>query len=240
MLDTRNNIFTEVLVRNNRTTTDGFITDSILTGWYADANIWAASFHKWPFTEGRVETTFATGGGPNGDEYYFEGYKADSFRIVTVGGKRLTKLNFADYLILKEETPDASDKVFSDMGRTMFVNQAAGLGGTMVCYGQIQPTIDLTDESHRPVFTDWDREGNEAIVEKMSSYLKRREHLFTEAEAHDQRAALKLEEVWKRILDEQYAYQTTPERGGQYTWFPVVDEDSLGRGDRRYFKENKF
>jgi len=240
MLDTRNNIFTEVLVRNNRTTTDGFITDAMLTGWYVDANTWANAYHKWPFTEGRIETTFTTGGGANSDEYTFEGYKADSFRIVTVGGKRLTKLNFADYLILKEETPDASDRVFSDYGRTMFINQSAGLSGTTVCYGQYQPAIDLTDEDHEPVFTEWDREGNEAIVEKMTSYLKRREHLFNEAEAHDERAKAKLEEVWQRIQDEQYAYQTTSERGGQYNYFPIIDEDSLGRSDRRFFKENQF
>ena len=240
MLDTRNNIFTEVLVRNNRTTTDGFITDAMLTNWYAESNIWASAYHKWPFTEGRVETTFTTGGGANGDEYYFEGYKADSFRIVTVGGKRLTKLRFEDYQILKEETPDATDKVYTDYGRTMFINQSAGLSGTTVCYGQYQPAIDLTDEDHKPVFTDWDREGNEAIVEKMTSYLKRREHLMNEAELHDQRAVQKLDEVWQRVLDEQHKYQTTLERGGQYNWFPVVDEDYSGRADRRFWSENQF
>ena len=73
------------------------------------------------------------------------------------------------------------------------------------------------------IFSGNNEEGNEAIVEKMTSYLKRREHLMNEAELHDQRAVMKLEEVWKRILDEQYAYQTTPERGGMFTRFDVLE-----------------
>src|SRR3990167_4083415 len=63
-MKTRDDIFTEVLVRNNRTTTDGFITDTNLKAWYRDAHVWASAYHKWPFSEGRVSTTFTTGGGP--------------------------------------------------------------------------------------------------------------------------------------------------------------------------------
>lgn len=236
-LITKDNVITEVLVRNNRTTTAGFITDAMLSDWYVDANMWAASSYKFPFTEGRVSTTFATGTGVKGDEYEFEGYKADSFRIVTVGGERLQKLTFADYLIMQEEDPDSTDKVFSDFNRIMFINQNAGLSGTTVCYGQIQESIDATDEDHESVFTNWDREGNEAIVSKMSAYLKRREHLLTEAQAFDAEAQVALDKVWKKIQDEQYAYQTSPERGGWMKYFPVVDERDSGR---RYPNEDQF
>lgn len=222
-MKTRDQIFTEVLVRNNRTTTDGFISDTYLKNWYRDANIWAAARHKWPFTEGRVETTYTTGSGPNSDEFYFEGYKADSFRIVTIGGKRLEKLKFEDYVILKEEAPDADDRVYTDFGRTMLINPKADVSGTLVAYGQYTPAIDTTDESGVTVFSNYDDEGNEAIIEKMTAYLKRREHLPDEAELHDQRASAKLEELWKNIKDEQYAYQTTPERGGMWKRLDVVE-----------------
>ena len=47
----------------------------------------------------------------------------------------------------------------------------------------------------------------------MSSYLKRREHLVQEAELHDQRATLKLDEIWNRIKDEQFAYQNVEDEG---------------------------
>lgn len=221
-MKTRDEIFTEVLVRNNRTTTDGFITDTMLKSWFYNAHSWGAAYHKWPFTEGRVQTTFATGTGPGGDEWTFEGYKADSFRILQVGGKRLTKLNFEDYQIMREASPTVTDRVFSDYGRTVFINPSSDVSGTVVAYGQYQPLIDVTDETGVTVFTNWDEEGNEAMVEKMTAYLKRREHLAQEAELHDQRAATKLDEVFKRIVDEAYGYQTSPQRDGMWSRFDVI------------------
>ena len=235
-LRTQNDIFTEVLVRNNRTTTDSFITDAMLKSWLIDAHVWATAFHKWPFTEGRVQTTYATGTGPNSDEFFFEAYKADSFRIIQVGGKRLEKLNFEDYQIFREEEPEADDRVFSDFGRTVFINPRADVSGTLVAYGQYQPYIDVTDYTSTTLFSDYDEEGNEAIVEKMSGYLKRREHLAQEAELHDQRANAKLEEVWKRVQDEAYAYKTHPDRGGMYKRFDVIQ----GLGADELFQRDQF
>jgi hypothetical protein len=42
----------------------------------------------------------------------------------------------------------------------------------------------------------------------MTSYLKRRLHLPEEAELHDKRASVKLEEIWTKIQDEQAMYQS--------------------------------
>jgi len=215
---TRDNIFNEVLVRNNRTTTDGFITDANLKTWFNDANIWGASYKKWPFTEGRVSTTYTTV-----EEWNFEGYKADSFRILQVGGKRLKKLNFEDYQIFREEEASSNDRVYSDFGKLVFINPNIDASGTLTGWGQYQPIVDVTDETGLTVFSDWDAEGNEAIYEKMSSFLKRREHLTQEAELHDQRANTKLDEIWKRILDEQFKYQTHPTSGGMFERFDVLD-----------------
>ena len=228
-------IIDEVLVRNNRTTTDSFITDAILQDWVRQSHKWVASYHKWPFTEGRVQTTYASGGGLNNDEFYFEGYKADSFRIVQVGGKRLQKLNFEDYQILKEEEPTKNDRVYADFGRTVFINPYADISGTLVAYGQYEPIIDPTDLTATTIFSGYDEEGNEAMVEKMSAYLKRREHLTQEAELHDQRASIKLEEIWKRIEDEQSLYQTHPDRGGMFKRFDVLRgarSDEIRREDQ--------
>lgn len=236
-LITKDNVIAEVLVRNNRTTADSFITYPMLNNWYVDANRWAAASYKWPFTEGRVSTTFTTGSGEDSDEYEFEGYKADSFRIVRVGGKRLQKLNFADYLIMKEERPDSTDKVFSDFNRVMFINQNAALSGTTVCYGQIQEDMATIDEDHESVFTNWDREGNEAIVEIMSAYLKTRENKLDESNLHKQLAQDSLDRMWKRIQDEQYAYHTSPEREGMFKYFGVTDETGSGRSS---VDENQF
>src|SRR3990167_4682875 len=108
-LNNRDDIFQEFLVRNNRTTTDAFLTEAILKDWYKQANIWGSARHKWPMTEGRLQTTFATGSGPNSDEYFFEGYHADSFRLLQIGGKALRKLNFEDYQKQQEIEPDSNE-----------------------------------------------------------------------------------------------------------------------------------
>ena len=219
----RDDIFTQVLVRNNRTTTDSFITDTHLKSWFRDAHIWASSHRKWPMTEGRISTTYTTT-----EEWSFEGYKADSFRILQVGGSRLKKLNFEDYQTFREEEPSSDDRVYSDFGRLVFINPNIDLSGTLTAWGQYQPYIDVTDETGVTIFTDFDDEGNEAIVEKMSSYLKRREHLAEEAELHDNRAKVKLEEVYKRILDEQFKYQTHESSGGMFERIDIIDGGLYG------------
>lgn len=222
---------TEVLVRNNRTTTDAFITDTMLQDWARQAHVWATSLHKWPFTEGRVSTTFSAT-----EEWTFEGYKADSFRILQIGGKRLKKLQFRDYQIFREEEPSSNERVFTDFGRTIFINPRIDLSGTLTAWGQYQPLLDPTDTTAETVFSSWNAEGNEAIVEKMSSFLQRRENNFDKAEIHDQRASAKLEEIWKAVLDEQYNYQTHPDSGGMFERFDILN----GGISEEIFKRDQF
>lgn len=218
-LNTTSDIMTEVLVRNNRSTTDGFITDTMLKDWTRMAHTWASAFHKWPFTEGRISTTFAAV-----EEWNFEGYKADSFRTIQVGGHALKKLNFRDYLNYRENEPSGTERLFSDYARIVFINPSIDVSGTLTAWGQYEPVIlsDKTVLTETTVFSDYDEEGNEAILEKVSGYLKRREHEAKEAELHDERAIAKLEEVWKRILAEQYNYQTHPDSGGMFKRFDVL------------------
>lgn len=217
-LKTQNDIITEVLVRNNRSTTDSFITDAMLQGWYFDAHTWASSLYKWPFTEGRVSTTWVST-----EEWSFEGYKSDSFRIVTVGGYQLKKLNFRDYLTFREKEPTGTDRVFSDYGGIVFINPYLDVSGTLTAWGQYTPYLDVTDYTAQTLFSGKDEEGNEALVEKMTSYLKRREHEISESELHDTRAGNKLAEIWKRVLDEQALYQTHPDTGGMFERFDVLN-----------------
>lgn len=227
---------TEVLVRNNRTTTDSFITDTMLQDWVRDANRWATAYHKWPFTEKRDLST--TWSGSEETEYTAlgVGYKTDSIRMILIGDKRMKKLNYEDYLIFREEQPESNDRVFSDYGRTVFINPNADVSGSLVTYGQYSPSVDPTDLTAKTVFSDYDEEGNEAYVEKMTSFLKRRENQQEVAELHDQRASAKLEEIWQRILGEQFKYQSHPATGGMFKRVDVIE----GNYEDELFKRNQF
>lgn len=244
-MTTRDDIFTQVLVQNNRTTTDGFITDTMLKSWYTNALDWAYSYHKWPFTEGRIQTTFATGGGPNSDEWYFEGYKANSFRFIQVGGKRLEKRNFTDYQILLEEEPGKTDRIWAEFGRTIFINPNADVSGTLVAYNQYNPVVDVTNETAPTLFSGWDEEGNDAIVSYMTSQMFQRENQtptvvrgkpISPAIIAMENATELLDQVWKRILDERYTAQTDSDRGGMFKRIDIL----RGRGQDEINSRNQF
>ena len=213
---------TEVLVRNNRTTTDSFVTDAILQDWTRQAHKKAAGWHKWPFTEVRDRTqTFST------EEIAYSAFtakfKADSIRMLQVGGYRLQKLNIRDYQIFREEQPDSTDRVFSDFGRIVFINPSIDLSGTVTAWGQYEPAIDSTDLTAITVFSDYDEDGNEAILEIMSSYLKAREGDQVTAQALEVKALQRLDGLWQRIMDEQHNYQTHPDSGGMYKRIDVLN-----------------
>jgi len=233
MIQTVGDIITEVLVRNNRSTTDGFITDDMLEDWTRMASKWATALHKWPFTEVRDQSTSWSGTEEVAYSSLGVSYRTDSIRFMRIGDKMMQKLNFQDYLIMRENSPESDDRVFTDYNRVLFINPYADVSGTLAVFGQYTPSLDPTDLAATTIFSTYDEEGNEAIVEKVSSYLKRREHLTQEAEMHDQRAANKLDELWKRIQDEQYAYQTHPDRGGMFERIDIVN------GGRLYSDEVK-
>lgn len=225
---------TAVLVRNNRTTTDGFITDSTLQGWLKDAHTWASAYKKWPMTEGKNSTTAASVvTSPEGYTAlaYPEGYKAESIRLLTVGGKRYKKKNFYKFQEFIEDNPADTSKIYTDYGRTLLINpNASEFSGTIVTWGQYTPILDVTDLTATTIFSDYDEQGNEAIVEKMSSYLKDREHLPDEVLLKEKKAAEILDTVKGLVDDEQFGYQDTQNEG----WMKRFD---VLRGG---FKEDVF
>lgn len=219
MITTFGDIRDDVIKKLGISTTDAFYTEALLNNWCKQGIRWATAFKKWPFTEGRVSTTFVAGT----EEWSFEGYKADSFRIMQIGGKRLEKLNFEDYQISKEEQPSATDRVFSDFGRLVFINPSIDLSGTLTAYGQYNPAdIDVTDLTATTPFSNGDDEGNEAIVEEILSYANTREKKEKEAGYHHGRAVQILNGVWERVADEQFNYKTSRARGGMFQRFNVL------------------
>lgn len=205
---TRGEIKFEVLVRSGKDTTSAWTSEAFLNDWINQAHKWSAGYKPWPWTEGRTSTTYA-----GTEELTFEGYKADSFRIVTVGGKQLQKITFQDYLKFKEDNSSSQDRVFSDFGGIMYVNTLADVSGTMICYGQYIPA-DIPDgdgttaDDMVTVFTPNGDEGNQAIIEKTIANICYRDSNPQEAMLHEKNAIALLDILWKRVGDEQYAYQT--------------------------------
>src|SRR3990167_9119874 len=103
-LNTISDITTEVLVRSQQNTTSGHITDTMLNDWLTEKHRWAASFKKWPFTEGRVSTTFAslaTDEDGNSRGEFPEGWKPESIRQMKIDGKWVQKTGFPSIFICR-------------------------------------------------------------------------------------------------------------------------------------------
>lgn len=224
MLKTNFDIRNDILVKLNQTTTVAFYTETILNDWIDEAYIWAAAVHKWPFTEGRVSTTYASlvtdeDGSLRGE--YPEGWKSDSIRQLWIDRKRVQKLNHEDFYRFREDRPDADDRVFTDFGRLYYVNPRIDVSGTVTVWGQYLPAdIDWTDNVATTVFSNSEEEGNTAITEEVLSYAYLREKNPQEAQLHHQRALEILEGIWKRITDEQFGYQTKDR--GMWKWFDTI------------------
>lgn len=232
MLNTIGDLKDEFLVRTQGNTSVAFVTDTFINDWINQAHRFAASYHKWPFTEGRTSTTYSAT-----EEWNFEGYKADSFRLMQIGGKRLQKLNFEDYQIFRQEEPDSDERVYSDFGRLVFINPKVDASGTLTAWGQYLPAaLDVTDTGALTLFSGSEEEGNEAMIQLMISYAKTREKKTTDAEYHYKKAIEILEGIWKRHLDEQAMYQTHPDRGGIFKRFDVLK----GNTADELFKRNQF
>lgn len=224
----------DFLVKMNQSTTVAFYTEQIIKDWYDDAHFWAASQYKWPFTEGRYSTT-STSSTTNEDGWtalqYPEGFRTDSVRLMTVGGKRFDKKNFYKWQQFIQDNSSDTSKIFSDFNRTLYVNpNASDFSGTVTMWGQINvpevgydtSSTGVGDPSANTIFTDIENDGNEAIVEKMMSYAFIREkspiafsggNAVGPASAHEQNAKNILKTIWERVADEQFAYQDTQNEG---------------------------
>ncbi len=254
MLNTVGDIITEVLTRNSRSTTDTFLTDAILRTWVQQAHLWAASYKKWPFTEGKASTTFTTAVTDdmgNTVLQYPEGWKADSIRILTIGGKRLQKLEFSSFLRFLENNSSNNQqnntRIFSDYARQLYVNTGIDVSGTMTVYGQYTPSIDPTDLTATTIFSGFDEEGNEAIVTMMTSYLHTKEggtgvlvrgKPVSPAIIAEQKAISILEQVFKRVGDEQYGYQTRDQ--SMFDYVDIIRGRGLGNNNNGRFREDQW
>ena len=237
---TRGDIRTEILVRMGKDTTSAWTSEPILNDWINQAHKWAAGYKKWPFTEGRASTTFASLASST-DGYlagsYPEGWKSDSIRMLTIDGKRVKKTDFYKFQSFLQDNSSSSERIFSDFGRLYYINPRIDISGSVVAWGQYTPAdIDDGDgnDTTETVFVGED-EGNQAIIEEALSYALKRDNRVKESIEHHNIAKVHLEEVYKRIADEQFGYQSTKD-DGMFERFDVLE----GGFRDEIFKRDQF
>lgn len=218
----------EFLVRMGVSTTLGYYTETIVNAWVRDSVVWACGNKKWPFTEGRVSTTWST----SEETLYPEGWKPDSIRYMQLGGERVQKLDFESYQRFREDKPDGTDRVYSDHGNLYFINPNIDLSGTTTMWGQYTPYVD--EESTSTPFSYKSSDGNEAILQRMMSFAKEKEKKTAEAEALLTKSIALLDAIWKQIQDEQYGYQSKDR--GMFSRFDVfLGTNNDGRSENRFY-----
>ena len=217
----------EIFTRGAIDTTSSFITETMVRKWLDQAHNWAAAYKKWPFTEYRDKS----GAFVSGTETYAYpnvNFKTDSIRILQVGSNLFEKKNFSDYLQYREDESSGTDKIFSDFGRTLYINPNCS-SGTIYAYAQMTPISFLTwmttygsQASASSVFSSYDPEGDDAIIDKTLSWVYKRKQDLIKATDYENRAKLLLEELWKRIQEEQFAYQTKDR--SMYEDFNIIND----------------
>lgn len=236
-LVTVDDLANEFLIRLYGSTAVAYYTDAIINAWINDATRFAASYKKWPFTE--VKDTSLTFSAGTETYPYPAQIKTDSIRFLTVGTSpayNLQKIDFQSYLKFRElQTNSDSARVFSDWIRVLYINPNLDVAGTITLYGQSNPTaLDTTNRSAQTVFSGGEEEGNEAIVDLMISYAKMRERKIGESQFYMGLATNILESIWKKILDEQYAYQE--KNRGMFTRTNIL----RGATQEEIFKRDQF
>jgi hypothetical protein len=241
LISTTGGIKNEVIVRLGIATTAAFYSDATIDEWINNAHKWAAGYKKWPMTEGRSSTTSASMG--TSEEgwtvlEYPEGFKTDSIRLLTVGGKKFLKKNFYKFQEFLENNSSDTSVIFSDFGRRIYINpNAAGLSGTVTAYGQFLPAdLDKTDLNQGTIFTGFNDEGNLAIVEEILSYAADRERRSGPVSIAKHKKAMEiLDQIAETIKEEQFGYHDTL-NDGMFKRFDVVG----GAYSDDIFKRDQF
>lgn len=202
------NLQDQCIIRLGTDTTSTFITEKNIRDWLDLAHKWAAGYKKWPFTE-YMDKSGAFTAGTETYAYPNINFKTDSIRMIKVGDYLFDKKLFKDYLQYREDYPSGTDKIYSDYGRTLYINPNCTTG-TIYSYGQLTPPVLglVSSSTASTVFNSYDDEGDDAIIDKTCSYAFRKMKKFQEALDFESRARTTLDELWKRIQEEQAMYQT--------------------------------
>ncbi|MEB3215395.1 MAG: hypothetical protein VKN72_03910 [Nostocales cyanobacterium 94392] len=181
----------------------------------------AWDYKPWDFTEGSKTATTVSDMTTNGYADYPNDFQSGSTYLLKIAGKEYKKLIFQDYLKFLEDYPDATDRVWSEQKRFIFINANAYTAGeTLDLYGKLMPPILSNDADILPFSPDsdnYEHSGNEAII-----LLGYSEALGSEKKKNPQQAEIERGKAYQ-ILD--------------LLWKPFADARSLLQSKNRPFFE---
>jgi len=201
---------TELQNRLSVTTTNTFWTSTMIKDWLNQANKWACTYRKWPFTEGAVYVN------SRANALYYDyppEFRSDSIsrlEIESAEGKmeEYKKIRYQDFMKYIRENPDGEDKIFSDHQRFYFINPKVPVSGREInLWGQKKPKKLVADSDITP-FAEGEEAGEEAIIKKALSIALKKGKKYTEARIEETEAKDILNEIWERVKEEQASYQT--------------------------------
>ncbi len=184
--------------------------DTDLAVFIQQAVIKAWDYKPWDFTEGsKTGTTLDT-------EYYDypQDMQTGSIYLLRVNSEEYKKILFQDYLKFSEDYPTATNRIWSEQKRFIFINQNAyTVGESFDLFGKLMPPVlsgasDLLPFS--PDSDNYEHSGNEAIV-----LLAYGEALDSEKKKNPQQAEIErgkayqiLDLLWKPFADARASLQS--------------------------------
>lgn len=158
---------------------------------------WALAYKRWPFLQKESSDLIDA----TGKYAYPTRIKTKSIYLITVAGKRYTKIAHEDYLKYLEDHPSGTDKVWAELDRDTYINgNACSVGNAVLFYGQ-EVVINLDATSTTTPFNDAEENGDEAIVRWAVAKGLRKQERFNEALIEEREAKVVLEMVWDRIQE---------------------------------------
>lgn len=193
-----NDLFTE-------TDLDEYIKLGVIKAW---------DYKPWDFTEGSKTATTVSDMITAGYADYPTDFQSASIYLLKVDGKEYKKLLFQDYLKFLEDSPNATDRIWSEQKRFVFINpNAYSAGETLDLYGKLMPPVLDDDADLLPFSPDsdnYEHSGNEAIVllaysEALASEKKKNP---SQAEIERGKAYQILDLLWKPMADARSLLQS--------------------------------
>lgn len=210
-------------------TGDSFFSDAYIQRIANRAVKWLAGLHNWQQTqESRKRDSEAN------QEYYNypENYKTDSIFKLSFNGDRYDRKSFEEYEKYKEDfTSGATDKIYTDFKRQMFLNPAPTTVAEITIWGHVIPDDMSADADTHPFAKEGELE--ELIIQYAEGLAKQkgRGTLYNAGVADCQAAESKANKLWEAQKKEQAKYQTKDAE--QFDFFEILPRNGNQRRTQR-------